>query len=256
MTLEKSIDKILKTWMFAGVAATLLCYSPKNNANMIPRYREVAEYCVKQEIESEQFIPECHEPVYNSINELGLLVEMIDKAKELNETKEKTLDSIVKQSSITKGPTEYAGKLKENENVEIYKSNGKLISEVEGLATHYKTADGWHTTATGAPFKDNQYTAAINERLGYEIPARLKITSIDTGKSVEVIANDHGPYEFDNEGKAIEVKGSVKGKEKYTPHNSRMIDLSLKSAKALGIVDLGVAKVRIEYIESIDPKKL
>jgi rare lipoprotein A len=49
---------------------------------------------------------------------------------------------------------------------------------------------------------------------------------LGNGKSVEVVINDRGPY---------------------AP--GRMIDLSQAAAKALGIVENGIAKVRVELLQ-------
>ena len=59
--------------------------------------------------------------------------------------------------------------------------------------------------------------------------ARARVTHLGNGKSVEVVINDRGPY----------IDG-------------RMIDLSQAAAKVLGMIDNGVAKVRIEFLNCRD----
>jgi rare lipoprotein A len=56
--------------------------------------------------------------------------------------------------------------------------------------------------------------------------SKAKVTNLKNGKSVEVEINDRGPY----------VEG-------------RIIDLSKAAARALGIVDHGVARVRVELLD-------
>ena len=53
----------------------------------------------------------------------------------------------------------------------------------------------------------------------------VRVTDLDTGNNVDVIINDRGPF----------VDG-------------RIIDLSFAAARDLGIVDKGVARVRIEVV--------
>jgi rare lipoprotein A len=54
---------------------------------------------------------------------------------------------------------------------------------------------------------------------------KLRVTSLTSGRSVTVRINDRGPF----------VKG-------------RVVDLSLSAAKVLGMVDAGVAKVRLDVV--------
>ncbi len=56
--------------------------------------------------------------------------------------------------------------------------------------------------------------------------ARLRVTDVETGKSVVVTVNDRGPF-----------------------RRGRIVDLSLAAARQLGIVKRGVAHVRIERLD-------
>jgi rare lipoprotein A len=58
----------------------------------------------------------------------------------------------------------------------------------------------------------------------------VRVTDLDTGKRVDVIINDRGPF----------VRG-------------RIIDLSFAAARDLGVVEKGVARVRIEVIGLAGP---
>ena len=55
--------------------------------------------------------------------------------------------------------------------------------------------------------------------------ARLRVTDLDTGRSVVVVVNDRGPF----------VRG-------------RVVDVSLAAARRLGMVERGVARVRVERV--------
>ena len=81
-----------------------------------------------------------------------------------------------------------------------------------GVASWYGSESG-HRTATGAYFDGNSMTAAT---LIFPLGSRLRVTDQATGRSIEVLDNDHGPY----------VRG-------------RIIDLSKAAARRLGMVGLG-----------------
>jgi rare lipoprotein A len=91
-----------------------------------------------------------------------------------------------------------------------------------GIASWY--GDQWQgrITASGQPFDDRQLTAAHPT---LPLNSRVKVTNLHTGRSIEVIITDRGPY----------ARG-------------RVIDLSEAAAKQLGIVKKGVAPVKIESV--------
>ena len=93
---------------------------------------------------------------------------------------------------------------------------------ITGVASYY--ADRFHgrKTANGERFNQTAYTAA-HKKLPFGTKVRVKDKK--TGKSVVVTINDRGPY----------AKG-------------RVIDLSRKAARELGIVKRGVAKVEIKVL--------
>ena len=61
---------------------------------------------------------------------------------------------------------------------------------------------------------------------------RLRVTDVATGRSVTVRVNDRGPF----------VRG-------------RVVDVSRGAAQTLGITGKGVAKVKIDVVESADASK-
>lgn len=93
---------------------------------------------------------------------------------------------------------------------------------ITGVASYY--ADRFHgrKTANGDRFNQTAYTAA-HKKLPFG--TKVRVTDKKTRKSVVVTINDRGPY----------VKG-------------RVIDLSRKAARELGIIKRGVAKVDIEVL--------
>jgi rare lipoprotein A len=89
-----------------------------------------------------------------------------------------------------------------------------------GMASWYGPGFHGRKTASGERFDQNDMTAAHRKLpLGTEV----KVTNLENGRSITVEINDRGPY----------AKG-------------RVLDLSKAAARRLGMVENGVAKVRIE----------
>jgi len=90
-----------------------------------------------------------------------------------------------------------------------------------GVASWY--GDDFHgrKTANGEVFDANSLTAAHPT---LPLPSYALVTNLDNGKSVLVRVNDRGPYV-----------------------NDRIIDLSQASAKELGYLNHGRARVRVQY---------
>jgi rare lipoprotein A len=89
-----------------------------------------------------------------------------------------------------------------------------------GVASWYGPGFHGRLTASGERFDQNDLTAAHRK---LPLGAEVKVTNLENGRSVIVEINDRGPY----------IKG-------------RVIDLSKGAARRLGIVEEGVAKVRVE----------
>ncbi|MGE4534929.1 septal ring lytic transglycosylase RlpA family protein [Halomonas sp.] len=92
----------------------------------------------------------------------------------------------------------------------------------KGYASYYHDKFQGRTTASGAPFDQNQLTAAHRHLpFGTEVVVKRP----DTGQQVKVVINDRGPF----------VKG-------------RIIDLSKRAAQKLGLLNRGVAPVMVTQI--------
>jgi rare lipoprotein A len=89
-----------------------------------------------------------------------------------------------------------------------------------GVASWYGPGFHGKRTASGERFDQNELTAAHRQ---LPLGAEVKVTNLENGRSITVAINDRGPY----------VGG-------------RVIDLSKAAAQRLGIVEDGLAKVRIE----------
>ena len=92
----------------------------------------------------------------------------------------------------------------------------------QGYASWYGLDEAGRATASGEPMAPEKLTAAHKE---LPFGSLVRVTDLDTGRNVDVIVNDRGPF----------VDG-------------RIIDLSFAAARDLGIVEKGVARVRIEVI--------
>jgi len=89
-----------------------------------------------------------------------------------------------------------------------------------GLASFYAHDFQGRRTASGARYDMNALTCAHPSA---PFGTRLRVTEVATGRSVVVTVNDRGPF----------TKG-------------RVVDVSLAAAKRLGMVQRGLAKVRVE----------
>jgi rare lipoprotein A len=92
-----------------------------------------------------------------------------------------------------------------------------------GLASYYGRRHQGRPTASGAPFDPAAFTCAHRTA---PFGTRLRVTDLATGRSVVVTVNDRGP--------AV---------------RTRVVDLSLAAARALGMVERGVVRVRVERTE-------
>jgi len=96
----------------------------------------------------------------------------------------------------------------------------KTPPAITGVASWYGPGFSGKKTATGEIFDETKMTAAHKT---LPLGTKAKVTNVNNGKSVEVEINDRGPYA-----------------------EGRIIDLSQAAAAALGIVDRGIATVRVE----------
>lgn len=95
-----------------------------------------------------------------------------------------------------------------------------------GLASWYGPGFHGNRTANGERFNMNALTAA-HRTLPFN--SYVRVTDLATGRSVIVRINDRGPYE-----------------------GHRIIDLSARAARELGITDDGTARVRVEQVDAGD----
>lgn len=91
-----------------------------------------------------------------------------------------------------------------------------------GTASWYGAELRGNPTASGEPFRPSHRTAA-HKTLPFGTV--VKVTSVSTGQSVRVVINDRGPF----------VGG-------------RVLDLSRKAAKRIGLKDQGVGEVEWKVV--------
>lgn len=106
---------------------------------------------------------------------------------------------------------------------ETYKVKGssKGYSEV-GIASWYGKDFHGKRTSSGTSYNMHSYSAAHKT---LPIPTYVKVTNLENGKTINVRVDDRGPFS----------KG-------------RIIDLSYRAAKDLGVIGKGTAKVKVEAL--------
>lgn len=102
------------------------------------------------------------------------------------------------------------------------KGQEAVLESHVGLASWYGPGFHGRRTASGTPFDRAALTAA---HPSLPFGSRVRVTNLANGRSVVVLINDRGPY----------VK-------------PRIIDLSQGAAKALGFLDDGVTRVRLDLL--------
>ena len=96
------------------------------------------------------------------------------------------------------------------------------VASQDGVASWYGPGFHGKKTASGETFDQYAMTAAHRK---LPLGTQVRVTNLRNGREVEVEINDRGPY----------VQG-------------RIIDLSKAAAQKLGLLDPGIARVRVEVI--------
>jgi rare lipoprotein A len=99
---------------------------------------------------------------------------------------------------------------------------GPIQLRLTGFASWYGPGFHGNASASGEIFNEHAMTAAHRT---LPFGTRVLVTNIDNGQSVVVRINDRGPF-----------------------HGNRVIDLSTAAARVLGLIQSGVAPVRLEVI--------
>lgn len=101
---------------------------------------------------------------------------------------------------------------------------GSIRLKLSGMASWYGPGFNGSPSASGEPFNQNAMTAAHRT---LPFGTQVLVTNLDNGQSVVVRINDRGPYAGD-----------------------RVIDLSAAAARVLGLIQSGVAPVRLDVLEN------
>ena len=97
------------------------------------------------------------------------------------------------------------------------------VAAQEGEASYYADSLNGSKTASGELY-DKDALSAAHRSLPFG--TKVRVTYLETGRSVVVVINDRGPYAKD-----------------------RIIDLSAAAARQIGLIDAGHGRVRLEAIE-------
>lgn len=95
-----------------------------------------------------------------------------------------------------------------------------------GKAGYYSDSLHGRKTASGEEYDKTAYTCAHKT---YPFGTRVKITRLDNNSSVIARVNDRGPY-----------------------HEGYVVDLSRAAAEDLGLIKVGVTKVKVELFEEVE----
>ncbi|MBW4583379.1 MAG: septal ring lytic transglycosylase RlpA family protein [Tildeniella nuda ZEHNDER 1965/U140] len=101
---------------------------------------------------------------------------------------------------------------------------GSIRQRLSGLASWYGPGFHGNPSASGERFNQNAMTAAHRT---LPFGTQVRVTNVDNGQSVVVRINDRGPFSGD-----------------------RVIDLSTAAARVLGLVQSGVAPVRLDVLDN------
>jgi rare lipoprotein A len=91
-----------------------------------------------------------------------------------------------------------------------------------GVASYYAESFEGQLTASGTRYHGKRMTCAHRS---YPFGSVLRVTAVESGKSVLVEVTDRGPF---------------------AP--GRLLDLSLAAARALGLLERGLARVQVERV--------
>jgi rare lipoprotein A len=100
-----------------------------------------------------------------------------------------------------------------------------------GLASYYGKGFHGRKTASGDRFSQHEMTAAHRQ---LPLGTKVMVENRETGEQVEVKITDRGPY---------------------ADKNRRIIDLSKAAANSIGLVEEGIAPVRVVVTEEAVPQK-
>jgi rare lipoprotein A len=102
--------------------------------------------------------------------------------------------------------------------------DGEVVKVLRGRATFYGDKFHGRRTASGERFSQRKMTAAHRS---LPFGTMVRVTNMSNGKSVVVRINDRGPFGRDRR---------------------RVIDVSKSAARALGFIQSGWARVKIEVL--------
>lgn len=142
---------------------------------------------------------------------------IVSQRSELRASREASLEHYRAPSSVTKTRVATA---KKHTPFASHKDAAETKIASQGMASFYSEDT---ETASGEKFDPHQLTAA-HPTLPFG--TRLRVTDVNTGRSVTVRVNDRGPY----------VPG-------------RIVDVSYSAAAELGMLGKGIANVRLDVVQ-------
>jgi len=142
---------------------------------------------------------------------------VVTQKSELRASRQASLDHDRTTSSMMK---RRVAALRKHTPFASRRNAGDVKTAAHGVASYYTEGT---KTASGEKFNTLEMTAA-HPTLPFG--TKLRVTNVDSGRSVTVRVNDRGPY----------VQG-------------RVVDVSYSAANALGMLDKGVANVKLDVVQ-------
>lgn len=156
----------------------------------------------------------------NNIDENELLttedsnsVDKLEKDTEntLSKNKKTTAKKVAAKSYKVKGKKYYT----------LSSDRAKNLTQT-GVASWYGPGFHGKKTANGEVYNQNALTAAHKT---LPLSSKVKVTNLENNKSITLRVNDRGPY-----------------------HGNRILDLSKEAARKLGVLQKGVAKIKLQVL--------
>jgi peptidoglycan lytic transglycosylase len=142
---------------------------------------------------------------------------VVSQRSELHPTKQASLERVRTASSITH---RRVASVRKHTPFASHRDAGDTKVAKQGVASFYTEGT---QTASGERFDTHDLTAA-HPTLPFG--TKLRVTNVSTGRSVTVRINDRGPY----------VPG-------------RIVDVSHSAAESLGMVEKGIANVKLDVVQ-------
>lgn len=224
----------MKNWKITALAVALLCFGAVSVAGNVEEAVAAPTKDGKKTAVSKA-ATKSKTKATASKDKKSKAVASKDKSKVTasKDKKSKAVASRDKSKKQTASSRKSKNKKPKNQNVserDIWMQRAQNSSDLLGKASWYGSDFHGGTTASGAEYDMNSYTAAHRT---LPLGTVVEVTEEDSGRSVLVCINNRGPFKA-----------------------GRVIDLSQAAAKDLGIKQRGIAPVNLKVITDAEGQPL